>query len=701
MFDHLIPTGEARDSPSTAAPENAHKGMFDHLIPKGDPEQESQKLPSATADQPAMSSPYGGLAPVSGGDDAPERRVLADALRNHADRQLLEEAGPVAQSPLYAAVTSFGNVGGLNIPRNLGAAVRSLKTGRPFNQEYEYIKSVDEASARQSPWTSGVAGVAGALGSAAALPIAPAATLPGRIAQGAGIGGAYSGLSELADTKDTARATKAAGMGAAFGAAAPPLLEGAARAVGAVGRGISNTVRPFIAPDQEAARRVSGALARDAAIGGTQLDDAALAAAQRAVQPAVVADMGGKTTQALARSAANTSPEARHALESVVHNRFEGQAPRVSEFVLGLTSGQDALTTREALQAAATKANRPAYAKAYAQGANGVWNEGLADLTRAPVVADAIKGATKTGANKAVADGFRPITNPFAVNEAGDVVLSGKATPTLQFWDHVKRNMDDRISTLLRSGEKSAAGDAIQLKNQLVSHLESAAPAYAEARAGAAKFFGAEDALEAGQKFVAARGKNSEYARAIGKMSEPERKLFADGFASELATKINETGDRRSVLNSVFNSPNARERVRMALGPEKAKEFEAFMHVETMMDGLRQAVTGNSTTARQLAEAGLAGGLAGGVLSGGDPRDISVGAALGALARTGSIKVNQRVAQRVGEMLASPDPEVFRKAVRMAAKNRPIMDLIKSAGARLATTYEATPMAREYETRNR
>jgi hypothetical protein len=674
MFDDLIPQQNAPAAQPTAP------GMFDDLIPQPAPNQAGPRVPQFHENVPTT----------------PEEKQLAAELRHKADRDLLAQAGPVAQSPWYAAASSFGNAGTLNVARNVAAAARALKTGKPFEHEYRYLKDIDEAAARESPWTAGLYGLLGAGAGAAMAPIAPAASVAGRAAQGAALGGGMAGAAELADSKDIGAALGAAGIGAALGGAATPLTEGAVKGLGAIGGRVAGAVRGVVNPEAEAARRVSAALARDARVGGQQLDDAALAAAQASGQPAVVADMGGRVTQSLARSAANTSPEARHALETVVSDRFEGQAPRVSEFVLGLGSGEDALATREALQRAAAAANRPAYQRAYAQGGS-IWNEGLAQLAQAPDMAQAIKQATRTGANKAAADGFRPVKNPFAVSEAGEVTLSNpNVTPTLQFWDHVKRNLDDRISTLQRSGEKSAAADTIALRSQLVSYLDDAAPAYAEARAGAAKFFGAQDALEAGQKFVTARGKNSEFARVIGKMSEPERKLFADGFASEMATRINETGDRRSVLNSVFNSPNARARVTMALGPEKAKEFEAFMRVESMMDGLRRAVTGNSTTARQLAEAGMAGGIGaglGGAIGNGDPRDISLGAMFGLAARSGKVRIDQRLAQRVGEMLSSSDPAVFRKAVGMVARNKALRDFIDAVAVRVggaAASYNET-----------
>ncbi len=68
-----------------------------------------------------------------------------------------------------------------------------------------------------------------------------------------------------------------------------------------------------------------------------------------------------------------------------------------------------------------------------------------------------------------------------------------------------------------------------------------------------------------------------------------------------------------------------------------------------MMDRLRMAVQGNSTTARQLAELGLAGG-AGLVAGGGNPLDLKA-LATGALVyglRRGSAEIDARVARRVG-----------------------------------------------------
>ncbi len=50
------------------------------------------------------------------------------------------------------------------------------------------------------------------------------------------------------------------------------------------------------------------------------------------------------------------------------------------------------------------------------------------------------------------------------------------------------------------------------------------------------------------------------------------------------------------------------EQIQIALGPQRATELESMLRVENVMNMARGAVQGNSTTARQLFEMGLAGG---------------------------------------------------------------------------------------------
>jgi hypothetical protein len=233
-----------------------------------------------------------------------------------------------------------------------------------------------------------------------------------------------------------------------------------------------------------------------------------------------------------------------------------------------------------------------------------------------------------------------------------------------------------------RTGNNSAAADTKALRAQLLARLDAHAPAFAQARRGAAGFFGGEDALEAGQKFVSGNQHINDARRAFSKMSEAERALFREGFVSELTNKIQNIGDSRDVVNSIFSSPKARDKIRLALGEGGAGKLEAHLRVENIMTRLRTAINGNSTSIRQLAELGMAGGI-GGVgqsLVTGDlsPRNVTLGFVLSAAAKKGIVKIDANVARRVGEMLASSDPQIIDRGLTATAKNLTMMKAIQA-----------------------
>ena len=673
-------------------------GMFDAL-PDINPDPQNKTVKSSGMfDALPDINPKGQQWPPQVGFEptTPEEKKLAAELRTVADKELLKMAGPVAQSPIYAGVSEFANTLGLNIPRNAAAAARTLKTGRDFSQEYDFLKNVDEAAARQSPKAAfaGIAGGAIAQGLALAPEAAP--TWIGRAAQGVGMGGGLGYASEAIDSKDAQKAAQTGFVGALGGGLATPVAEGIGAAAAAAGRPIANTLRGLVRPDAEAARRVGAGLAADFAVGGENLNAAQAAGAGKRGQELVVADFGGETTRALARSAANTSPEARIALGDVIERRFSTQGDRTGDFVNTLGSGQSAVNTLDQLQTAARNANKPAYARAYNDPAGqAVWNQDLADLMQAPAVQDAIRSTMKTGANKAAAQGFKAPKNPFVEDANGNFVLrtnpdGSTAIPNIQFWDYVQRDLRDASEKLARAGETGAAGDIKTLRGQLTGILDTTVPAFGDARTGAAKFFGAEDALDAGKKFVTSKLDNAVAAKQLSKMSKAERNLFAEGFVSEMVNNVRNIGDRQTVINKIYNTPNARQRVQMALGPEKAKELEAFLHIETVSDRLRNAVGGNSTTIRQLAEMGLAGGGSGALLGagagfagGGDSQNVSAGAVAGALLQRGTTKIDARVARKVGDLLASSNPDDIAKIVKMATKNSSVLKAIKNINLKM------------------
>lgn len=587
-------------------------------------------------------------------------------------------------------------------------------SGRSYSELYDDelggIRSDLEGYRERHPTASTVAEMAGAV---ATIPYAPggAATRGARLGErllrgartGAGYGAAYGfGSGEGVEDRVTGALTGAAG-GAVVGAAAPVAIEGVIQA----GRGAAalNPLRGVVSREGAAARRVARDLSNDA--GGPQNVPARLATVRRAQQqgfPSVVADAGGESTRALARSAANQSPEARAALQEVTQRRFEQQGDRTSAFLRSLVGESDSVVRQDQLRVAARQVNDSAYELARRAGDRPLWSPTLERLTSSPAVVEAMRNAGTRGQNRAVARGSGGFNAGVTIDPSGIVTFqrgrNGVPTyPNLEYWDVVRRELRDMRNAASRQGRNEEAGAIGELAGHLNGELDRLVPSYQTARRGAAEFFGAEDALEAGQRFVTASLNNGEARRAINRMSAPERELFAEGYVSELINRIRGVRDRSAVLDQAFiDSSRAREQTLIALGPQRARQVESFLRVEQILDVLRREVSGNSTTTRQLLESGLAGGASGGLAFVGP--DATQGnysvSAMVALAAAGTrYGINRQIARRVGEMLASDDPQRFLQGLNAVARNRRLMDFVRSfhtAVTRIATPPSGQPL---------
>jgi hypothetical protein len=269
------------------------------------------------------------------------------------------------------------------------------------------------------------------------------------------------------------------------------------------------------------------------------------------------------------------------------------------------------------------------------------------------------------------------------------------ALPSLDFWDQVKRNLDRQIGIGKRAGDDIS--DLMGLKTKLVSALDQAVPEYRAARQGAAAFFGADDAIDAGRKAFNSPRQIPEIERAVAKMTKAEQDAFSVGFASELMDRIKTSGDRQNVIQQVFGTPSMRERVAIALGPQKARELEAYVRVEGIVDQLRGAVTGNSTTAKQLIAAGVLGGGAGLWTSGGNWQTGMTWAVVASLGRRGmqamGKRVDDQVMKKVAEMLVSQDPKVLQRAVHNATLSKQHMEALEAVMRGLEMTGRSTALA--------
>lgn len=478
----------------------------------------------------------------------------------------------------------------------------------------------------------------------------------------------------------------------------------------AAGRGVrDNIIRPIATAanrENEVTRRLSGGIQQDVA-SGARMTQGAERVANDAGADVLNADRFGSAIRTLARTASNVSPEADNAFRQVTEQRFLTQGNRAVNFVRRLMGGAtDDLALQERLRTAARDTNRAAYDTAYsAPKAKAIWTPEIRNLFAADPFKKAVQAADSTGANYAAVTGNKAVRNPFVFDESGNVVGlrqlpgGGQALPNLEFWDIVQRNLRTQAEQAARQGDNLLAGQIGEMRRQLLSSLDGAVPEFQQARRGAAGFFGAEDAIDAGRKAVNSPKSVPEIERAVAAMSATEKEAFSVGFSSEIIDAISASRDRVNVINSIFGSQSARDRIRIALGPQRARELEAYVKMEQVLDQLRTATQGNSTTAKQLIQAGLMGGGAGGLgylASGGDWTAGISAAVIAGWGRRGlqmlGKRVDDQVMKSVAEILASPDPSKLQRAIQNASLSQAHMDAIDAVMRALAGTARGTLM---------
>lgn len=626
----------------------------------------------------------------------------------------LAELAKEEQAGLSGKTGAFltGAVGDLPIvgPALLGgtqraaAGLASAIDGDSYEDNLRRGREVTTAAQAENPKSRFAGTVTGNVGAMAGLgATATGARLLGvtgpNLLARAGMSGLSSGLISGADTAvrggSAEEVVGSGAIGGAIGGAIPIVGAGVRRGLEAVG----DTVYPFINsirnPAQEAQRRVGMAITRDAAANpGMVMNQADEAVAAANNIPLANVDRGGETTRALARSVANQSPESRASIENLANDRFGAQSQRAVQFVRRLTGGNaDDLAYQESIRQSARAANAPAYNAAYrAPEAQQVFTPRIQQLMQSPSFRRAVDRVPAKSADRGAVSGARAIPNPFQTNSRGDYVLRRGAngtqvTPSLEFWDHVQRNLRTFGDKAARAGDNTTASELRALREALNGELDTAVPAFQTARRGAAAFFGADDAVDAGRQFAISPKTIPEATRAFQRFTAPERRAFATGYASELIDRIKASPDRSNVINSVFRNQSARESMELVFGPQRAREVEAYVRVEDLVDRLRGTM-GNSTTARQLVELGIGGG-AGYAFTGGDWKGALTGAALARGTRFVGQRADARVMEQVARLLTQDNQGSLRLAVQQAARNPAYMGALETLGNALSAPARA------------
>jgi hypothetical protein len=583
-------------------------------------------------------------------------------------------------------------LGGL---QRASAGIASLLDGQSYGQNLDEARKVTTAAQDANPITTTAGEVAGNIGSM--IPLGSTAlgaralgitgpSLIGRIGASAASGGAISGADTFARGGSGQDIVNNTAIGLGVGGAVPALGAAIKSGVGAIADRISPTIRALTSPDEEAARRVGVALTRDTAANpGALANPIDEAAARAAGVPLVNADRGGEVTRALTRSVANQSPEARGAIEKLASDRFGTQSQRAVDFIKRVGGGNvDDLAYQENLTNLARATNRPAYKLAEeAPQAQSMFSPRMQELMQSPTFRRAVDLVPRKSADRGAVEGFKEIGNPFTRNSQGAYVLKQNAdgslvSPNLKFWDQVQRNLRSEADKAFRSGDKQTGTEIKGLRDALLGDIDTTVPAFKDARVGAAGFFGAEDALDAGRSFANTPRSLPEAQRALAKFNPAEKKAFSTGYASELIDKIKASPDRSNVINSMFKSQASRESIELALGPQKARQIEAYVRVEDIADRLRGSL-GNSTTARQLVELGIGAGVGGGAGYGltGDWKGAALGAVAPRAMKYVGSKADTQVMQSMAKLLTQDNPGALQVAIQQASKTPAYMEALE------------------------
>jgi hypothetical protein len=542
----------------------------------------------------------------------------------------------------------------LGLPRLAEAYMPGWAGGQsavPGAEAHEFLKATDRGRATANPGTALAGNVGGVLAQALAMPASAAASLGGRMAvsgaQAAGIG---AGEAAIESRGDIGEIGKGAGFGFVGGAVGQGAGEGAVR----LGRMLVDPLRGLAKSgpvDQQATARVLLAAKR------AGIDDATASAKLAELGPdGFLADVMGNYGQSLARSSSNLSPEARTLLESASKERLGGQTTRLVDALRG-AGGRAVGDSVDEINANIALASRPAIRSAYKTA-----QEAGYDLPRAPFE-DILASPKVQSALKQAEAEIRDRVAVYGPNEASQLAV----------YDAAKKILD-------RMGWKEGDDIAKALAAKLRNAVDENIPEYGGARQLAQGVKKQQEAVELG---AAIAGRKVDGAQLSAARNSPLQGSVAQGYSVSKINEIENMKPGQSALDLLTGTKRGREALAAALGP-KADDVMRQVQAERQFLSFDRGLTGNSSTARQLAELGMVtgAGAAGGYLTGFDPMQAGSVAGLAALGKRGGSKLLEALASRNEAAVA---PEVARRLLERSlpkmvdANGKPITETARRA----------------------
>lgn len=402
--------------------------------------------------------------------------------------------------------------------------------------------------------------------------------------------GALYGAGKGEGVEGTTEGTITGGIGGGLVGGALPAV---GDAVGGLYRGVTQPVRAMTNPKQVAAEKMAEAMARDNATGTSTVGQAMGRADQRLVKNApmeggaMAADFGGENTRNLMRTAGNLPSQAAEQLRKKIDARQGFQWKRIeNELEQGLGNGSLAFQQMDVMEEYAKKQADPLFKQAYASQLP--MTEKLSEVLGRPHVRRLYE-----------------LTVEQLQNEGKNVA---EMSP-VKILHMIKMQIDRQIRQVKRGIQDSKANwDArtlVTLKNDLKDAIDL--PVYKKALETYAGPMAVKNAIEDGMD-EAFKLPTEELAAKMRNMSKAEREWYRMGAARSIMGKVRTGNTMRDRTENLFGSPDMQKRLR-ALYPnvKSYRSLQRRLVLEAKMSDFRKAMQGNSTTAKQLAQADEAG----------------------------------------------------------------------------------------------
>jgi hypothetical protein len=559
-------------------------------------------------------------------DMAPEGKVakslasdLSSMTQNPA-RALFDQR-PEWQKPIIAA-KDVGNIIGDDLTFGFGdkaaAAARAAFTDKTYDEELAANRQGTQNSRDRAGSAAYGADVTAALMMPRLAPRAAAAgttvakgVLPtaGRFAAGVIKGGAqgagYGALNAVGHDQDVG---EGAGYGAAFGAAVP-VIGGVLSAGGAALRPFADAVRARTNPSGYGSQKIAERFSNSK----LTVEQASKRAADKGL---TLADVGGQSTRDLLRTTTNIPGPARDRVATQLAIRQLGQGDRLKGAVKDVFADPDGfITAGEKLNSAWSKIGNEVYEPALTRKV--VWTDRLKQFVDEPIFKRGLAQGVKIQRLESLAEGkpFNPVDYAITgFNAAGDPIIGG--VPNMRTLNVAKKGIDAIIGDMKNplTGKLTEEGRATNMvQKAFLGEIDRWNPDYQKARGVWGGFAKVKEAMEFGQK--EALGLSPEaVAKSFKEMSEAERQAARIGIADALRKKIDGAGYTNNAVLRIFSTRQNTGVLKVAFPDSKSfAEFRKTIFTEARKRATYDAVRGNSTTARQMADMFETGGMQEGV----------------------------------------------------------------------------------------